>query len=288
MNRATELAQEPTHLQRHDGLQLALSHWPVTRPIGVVQAIHGLGEHQGRFEELARDLQRQRWAVIGIDHRGHGRSEGPRGVIRDTEDLLHDQALLHDHIRARHPDVPLVMLGNSMGGLLAARFACTAGTQSAPSWYRPMDGLIMVAPALAPGVSTPQAATLSVLSRLVPDFALNLPFMRQWSHTDPIALQAKTADPLIHSTITPRMFQFMLTSAREVFERLPAWQVPTLLLYSTIDRLVSPGACARFAREAPRACLTSQAYDDMAHDLLHEPCQADALARIGSWLTRFE
>lgn len=288
MHPTVDVTAASPSLISHDGVHLSLSHWPVPEPVGVIHALHGLGEHQGRFGPLATALQRQGWAVMGIDHRGHGRSDGPRGVVRSTDDLLHDQALAHDHIRACYPGRPLVMLGNSMGGLLAARFAAELGADTPARWQRPIDGLVMIAPALAPAVSAPQGATLSVLSRLVPDFALNVPFMQEWAHTDPAAMRAKIADPLIHSTITPRMFLFMLNSARDVFERLPRWQVPTLMLYASIDKLVSPGACDRFAREAPPHLLTSKAYDDMAHDLLHEPCQDDAITRISNWLGRFD
>lgn len=107
-------------LQTADGIQLHLRRWPAPEPArGTVQIVHGLGEHLGRYEALAVSLNAAGWHVAGHDHRGHGRSEGPRGRIASHTVLLTDLAAVVDRLRGpgRH-----LLWGHSLGGLVAARF----------------------------------------------------------------------------------------------------------------------------------------------------------------------
>ena len=277
----------PDHLIATDGMRLHVSHWPVARPRGVVQSLHGFGEHQGRMAGLAHALNRLGWTVAGVDHRHNGRSDGQRGVVRDGDDLLRDQALVHDALRARHPGLPLVMVGQSFGGLIAARFAAEMGPPAEaerPTWSRPVDGVVLIAPALAPALSPPQSATLAVLSRMVPDLPVSLSHLQAWSSSVPEVVAQKRQDPLVHATMTPRLVQHMLASARAVFERLPSWQVPTLLCHATADRLVAPSAAQRFLREVPPGWVDDVPCVGMAHDLLHEPCAPELTQRIAQWV----
>ncbi len=275
----------PDHLLAPDGTRLHLSHWPVTRPRGVVQTLHGFGEHQGRLEPLARALNRAGWAVAGIDHRHNGRSGGERGVIRDGDDLLRDQAQLHDVLGLAYRRLPRVMIGTSLGGLLAARFAAAqSGHGQLEPWVRPLDAVVLIAPALAPALSPPQSATLAVLSRMVPDLPVSLSYMLGWGSSVPEVVAAKKQDPLIHTTMTPRVVQHMLSSAQRVFEQLPNWRTPALICHAGADRLVAPSAARRFVREAPAHLVHEMAFADMAHDLLHEPCADQLIEAIVAWL----
>ena len=275
----------PTTLIAPGDLPLQLNHWPVKSPRGVVQTLHGFGEHQGRFDRLARVLNQAGWAVAGIDYRAHGRSGGERGVIASPTDLLHDQALLHDQLSQHYRTLPHVFIGTSLGGLLAAQFAA-AQSPHAPdeAWSRPTNGVVLIAPALAPTLPGPQSATLSVLQRLVPDLHVSLAHLQSCGNSDPKALAAKRADPLIHTRLTPRMCQFMLQTAQRVAAHAAEWTVPTLLSFTDQDRLVPAVACTRFADRLPPELLTTVRYADMAHDLLHEPCADELAQRITTWL----
>ena len=278
----------PEHLLAPDGTRLHITHWPVERPRGVVQTLHGFGEHQGRMAPLAQALNAAGWAVAGIDHRHNGRSDGARGVIRDGDDLLRDQAQLHDLLSLTYPRLPHVMAGASLGGLLAARFAVAQSTPGgAPAWGRPVDAVVLIAPALAPALPPPQSATLAVLARMVPDLPVSLSYMLGWASSLPEVVEAKKRDPLIHTAMTPRVVQHMLSSAKHVFDQLPGWRVPALICHAGADRLVAPSAARRFVREAPGAWVQERACVGMAHDLLHEPCAPALIEDIVSWLNRW-
>ena len=111
-----------------DGDNLAVQDWPIAQGIalrGVVILVHGLGEHAGRYDHVARRLNDWGFAVRGYDQYGHGESGGPRGGLTADDRLLTDLADIIDSTRLRMPKAcPLILLGHSMGGLVAARALC--------------------------------------------------------------------------------------------------------------------------------------------------------------------
>ena len=103
-----------------EGLKLFVQHWqPAGAARGTVQIVHGLGEHSGRYEGVAETLVAAGWRVVAHDLRGHGRSEGPRGGIADSDSMPADVVAVMDAVRQSGPHV---LLGHSLGGLIAARF----------------------------------------------------------------------------------------------------------------------------------------------------------------------
>lgn len=98
--------------------------WPaIADPEYVALISHGYGEHVGRYERLAQDLVDDGATVYAVDHLGHGKSDGERVAVHDFEDVVDDLHLVAVRARAAHPNLPLVLIGHSMGGLIAARYA---------------------------------------------------------------------------------------------------------------------------------------------------------------------
>lgn len=103
--------------------------WPHEHPRYIALVAHGYGEHMGRYAELATVLVAHGAAVLGPDHQGHGTSAGERVLIEDFEDVVTDLHAVADLARATYPGVPLVLIGHSMGGLIASRFAQRHGDE---------------------------------------------------------------------------------------------------------------------------------------------------------------
>lgn len=284
---------QPSTLLARDGVALHVSHWPVPRPLGVVQFIHGLCAHAGRYADAAQALNDAGWAVVAIDLRGHGLSSGPRGALNQNDDLLHDQAVLFDVVAQAYATtasgLPHVLLGVNLGGLIAARLvAAQAMPNEAAAWVRGYDGAVLVAPALQPHMSFTQRVLLSAFGRLAPDVAVPVGFKPEWVSSDPQQVASMHRDPLIHDRITPRLTHFMHDAGEFVQQRAAHWQVPTLVLYSHADRIVLADSCERFAAAAPRALVSSCSFQTLAHDLLHEPERHQVHQAINQWLgTRY-
>ena len=265
-----------------DGLRLHLQRWPAPgRARGTVQIVHGLGEHVGRYAALAQALNGAGWHVVGHDQRGHGRSEGARGTVPAGAGFLADLAAVMDAVReaGRH-----VLLGHSMGGLVAARFAAEALAAAPAAWSRPLDGLVLSSPALDLGLNTLQKTLLTVLGPLAPDLRVGNGLKPTWISRDAGVVQAYVDDPQVHDRITPRLVRFMQDSGAQVQAQALRWQLPTLLLWAGADRCVAPRGSVDFAAAAPAAVVSSQAYPELFHEIFNEPERAQVLARLMQWL----
>lgn len=280
-------------LRTPDGLTLQLRRWPADegagpapgRAHGTVQIVHGLGEHLGRYEALARVLNRAGWHVAGHDQRGHGLSTGPRGDMGQPQALLTDLSAAVDHLRGdgRH-----VLLGHSMGGLVAARFVAEKLAGNARPWAREVDGLVLSSPALAAGLTLPQRVLLRALNPLLPALRMGNGLNPEWISRDPAVVRAYSADPLVHDRVTPRLVRFIVDEGQLVRRRAPHWRTPTLLLWAGADRCVAPAGSAAFAAAAPPDVVTGQALPGLFHEIFNEPEREHVIAQVLRWLRRFE
>jgi alpha-beta hydrolase superfamily lysophospholipase len=269
-----------------DGLKLHLVDFAVDRPRGVVVMLHGLCEHARRHVLTALALNGAGWAVLAPDLRGHGQSEGPRGGMAQDDSLLRDLASLLDLAAERYPGLPRVVLGHSTGGAVAARFAAELSLSVAQqaAWSRPMDGLMLSSPALQTSIGMVQKALLTTMGKLMQDVGLPVMFKPEWFSSDPAVIREFEQDPLTHKQITPRLAAFIDQQGRVSLSHASTWTVPTLLLYTPQDRLVSTPACATLAARLPAHLCRTQTFPDLAHDMLREPGRARVHAAMSHWL----
>jgi len=268
-----------------DGLQLHIQHWPASAPArGQVLICHGLGEHILRYAHVAAALNAAGWDVHGWDHRGHGRSQGRKGDIPDPDALLRDTARVIDAVRK--PGSPFVLLGHSMGGLVAARFAAEALSAQPAAWSRPLDGLVLSSPALDPGLSGGQKVLLAIASTLAPGVAVSNGLKPEWISRDPAVVKAYATDPLVHDRITARLTRFIVDSGAFVIAAAPRWKQNTLLMWAGADRCVSPRGSEAFAAGAPANVVATKPWDGFSHEIFNEPEKEQVLATLTEWLNR--
>jgi alpha-beta hydrolase superfamily lysophospholipase len=244
--------------------------------------VHGLGEHMGRYEGLAQALNAAGWNVIGHDQQGHGQSPGARGTLAQNNSLLRDVAAVMD---AQRSAGRWVLLGHSLGGLVAARFVAEALLPQPAAWSRPVDGLVLSSPALDPGLNAAQRALVAVLAPLLPNLRVGNGLQPAWISRDPAVVQAYVDDPLVHSRITPRLVRFILDSGAVVQAQAAQWRLPTLLLWAGADRCVAPAGSATFAAAAPAAVLSAEVFPRLFHEIFNEPERAQVITRLTTWLT---
>lgn len=265
-------------LRRPDGETLALRAWPVegAAPRAVVQLVHGLGEHMGRYDALAQRLNRWGFAVRAHDHHGHGRSSGARGGLPSTLRLVDDLAAVVDDTRRACPELPLVLFGHSLGGLVASSFVARA--------VRPVDALVLSSPGLDPGLNAFQKLLLALLPRIAPKLRVGNGIDSNDISHDRAVVQAYRDDSLNHDRIGGRLAQFLASEGAVVQAAASRWSVPTLLLYAGADRLVQPGASRAFALAAPAGVVESRCFDALFHEIFNEPDAQPVFAALRGWL----
>lgn len=278
---------EPTFLPAPDGTPLAVYDWPLEAGASgeaaraTVLIVHGMGEHAGRYAALAQRLNGWGCAVRAYDQYGHGRSGGPQGGLSADARLLDDLAQVIDATRAvMAASQPLVLLGHSMGGLVAADFVAAG--------VRQVEGLVLSSPALALHLSGLQKALLASLPRLLPNLRVaNGVDAHDLSH-DAAVVQAYLRDPLRHGRISARMARYMAQGGARVLAGAGGWKVPTLLLWAGQDRVVDPAGSAALARLAPPAVLQAQCFDAAFHEIFNESeaLAAPVFVRLQQWLVQ--
>lgn len=263
-----------------DGDNLVIQDWPLAKGItlrGVVLLVHGLGEHAGRYDHVARRLNDWGFAVLGYDQHGHGESGGARGGLPADTRLLDDLADIVDSTRARSPrGTPLILLGHSLGGLVAARFVSLA--------IRPVDALVLSSPALDAGLNAVQKLLVAVLPRIAPNLRVGNGLDASLISHDPAVVAAYRADKLVHDRISARLARFIADSGPATVALAASWKVPTLLLYAGADKLVNPAGSRAFAAAAPKDRLSEHCFETLYHEIFNELDAEPVFAELKRWL----
>ena len=250
-----------------DGDNIVIQDWPLdsrAKLRGVVILVHGLGEHAGRYEHVAEQLNSWGFAVRGYDQCGHGESGGLRGSLPTDTRLLDDLADIVDSTRARMPkDTPLIVLGHSMGGLVAARFVSLA--------MRPVDGLVLSSPALDPGLNPVQKMLLAVLPKIFPNLRVGNGVKPQFISHDPAVVAAYRADRQVHDRISGRLGRFIATAGAEVLAVAPQLDGTDLAccMQEMIDCSI-PRAVGALLQRLPPAVVTAVCFESLYHEIFNE------------------
>lgn len=265
-------------LRTPDGETLVLHDWPLGAGAAraVILLVHGLGEHAGRYRAVAARLNDWGFAVRAADQRGHGASSGGRGALPSSRHLVEDLALVIDDTRCDFPGLPLVLLGHSLGGLVAAS-AVARGV-------RVVDALVLSSPALDAGLSPLQKLLLATLSRLAPGLRVGNGLDADFLSHEPAVAEAYRADPLCHDRIGARLARFLADEGARVLAEAPAWRVPTLLLYAGDDRLVNPAGSRAFAEAAADSMVSSTCFPALYHEIFNERDAQPVFDALRGWL----
>ena len=275
-----EATGDITWLEMADGQRLLLRDWPLPHARGAVLFVHGLGEHSGRYARLASWFNQRGYAVRSYDLRGHGQSPGRRGALRHGDDLLADLATVYNDYAATSPCPPL-LLGHSMGGLVAAR-AVLDGSVAPPA-------LVLSSPALRSWESPRMIRLAAVLSHLLPSLPLRNGLDADKLSHDAQVVADYRSDPLQHGWITPRLANFIFQDGAACIADAARLEVSTLLLVADSDELVDPSGSRAFAKAAAvTGQLTTRFFSTLYHELFNEaePGRSQVLMQLGDWLGR--
>lgn len=246
-------------------------------PTGVLLICHGLGEHSGRYCNVVDAVTPDGWAVYALDLRGHGRSGGRRAHLDSYDDWLADLDTFRRHVVARHPGLPVFLLGHSMGGQIALAYALDHQADLA--------GLVLSAPALASN-AVPKAAVpvLTLLSKVVPTLRPAGIDGTKISK-DPAVVAAYQADPLVYQGnptlgLSARLFaQFGVLP-----ERARGLTLPLLLQHGTADVLTEPSGTRQLESTSGSPDQTVRWYEGLWHEIYNEPEREGPLTDLREWL----
>ncbi|WP_050475808.1 alpha/beta hydrolase [Herbaspirillum rhizosphaerae] len=264
-------------LQASDGTALFYREWRHHQPGGAIVLVHGLGEHGGRYAELAGLFHDAGLSVRIHDHRGHGQSGGVRGSLRSDADFLTDLKLVFDDF-AQQCDATPFLFGHSLGGLVAARFA-TGGLSK-------VRGLLLSSPALAIRMTGFQKVLLALTTRIAPGLAVPTSLPAQLVSHDVEVVQAYRRDALNHGKVAARVVNFMLAAQVQVQRDAATFTLPLLLQIAGDDAFVDPQGSRSFFAAVPQVDKKLYCYDDAYHEIFNESKERRLRAQgdLRSWL----
>ncbi len=251
---------------------------------GTVVLAHGFGEYLGRYGHIITALTGRGYSVVGLDHRGHGRSEGVRARIARFDDFVADLDLvvaLARDVTSRRGDASRqpFLFGHSMGGLIATRYVLAMPDQAA------LSGLVLSSPALrlTTDLSRPALWATGLLARVAP----TLPVRRSSGglSSDPEVGRLWAADPLLnHAPTSAQMAWQLASAARSARFRLGEIALPLLLFYGEADTVVDPAGSRFLAERASSADLTVRPWAGLLHETFNEPNGDEVIAEMVAWL----
>ena len=251
---------------------------PDEDPQAVVVVVHGLGEHSGRYMNVVNHLVPLGYAIYGLDHLGHGQSEGQREVIDRFTDYT---ATLEDFcalVEDWQPEKPLFLLGHSMGGLIATYYLLDHQAD--------FQGAILSAPAVmvGDGVSQMTIRVGKVLSTVAPTMGVLALDVHDISR-DPAVVDAYVNDPLVYQGKTPaRLAAEMLKTMGIVSVRMGEIRLPFIVLQGSADKLVDPAGAQMLFDQASSSDKKLNVYDGLYHEVFNEPEHDRVLSDVATWL----
>lgn len=239
--------------------------WTTGDPRWVAVIAHGYGEHVGRYEWVAARLTEAGAAVVAADHAGHGRSAGERVLIGDYERVVEDLDLVVDHVSAQHAGLPIVLLGHSMGGLIAARYTQLHADR--------LLATVLTGPVLG---SWATVDDLLALEEIPPT-----PIDPGTLSRDPAVGEDYAADPLVwHGDFRRPTLEAMQETMRTIAADGSIGEHPLLFLHGEADRLVPLPASWAGLLELRGPRTFTKTYPGAQHEILNETNRDEVIADV--------
>ncbi|XP_008282942.1 monoglyceride lipase isoform X1 [Stegastes partitus] len=271
------------HIVNADGLHLFCRYWePAGPPRALVFVVHGAGEHCGPYDEIAQRLKELSLLVFAHDHVGHGQSEGDRMNIKDFQVYIRDSLQHIDLMKSRHPDLPVFIVGHSMGGAISILTACE----------RPSDfaGVVLIAPMvqMSPDSATPFKIFLAkILNHMLPSLTLGS-IDSKWISRDKKQVEAYDTDELnFHGGVRVSFGMQMMGAAARIEREIPSISWPFLLIHGDADKLCDIRGSNMMYENASSSDKKIKVYEGGYHALHHDlPEVAESVLKdVTGWIT---
>ncbi|HJR92309.1 MAG TPA: lysophospholipase [Acidimicrobiia bacterium] len=252
------------------GSQLVRRWGPEDDPVAEIVLVHGIAEHSGRYERTGNLLAEAGFGVTSADLIGFGATGGRRGDVADWAHFLDQIQVLVEE--ARQTGRPTVLMGHSMGGLLALEYVLSE---------RPgPDLLVLSAPGLEGGAAWQRAAA-PILGRLVPRLRIPNALKGEQLSRDPAVGASYFADPLVLTATCTRLGAALFAAMERTRSAVTGLEMPTLVIHGGLDTIVPPTATVELGQ---LPTVQRRLYPTLRHELLNEPEGPAIVSEIAEWI----
>ena len=255
-----------------DGTKLYLKKETAPGNRAVIVIVHGLCEHQGRYDYFAQKLHEAGIGTYRFDHRGHGRSEGEETFYTNFNELLDDTNVVVDMAIAENPDIPVFLLGHSMGGF-------TVSLYGAKYPDKKLKGIITSGALTADNGNLIRGIPkdLDVHARLTNELGSGVCSVKE-------VVEWYGQDPYNKQSFTPGLCYAIGDGLDWFAERKAGFKYPVLMTHGEKDGLVSVQDTYDFFKEAGSADKQMKIYGGLFHEILNEYCKDEVIGDMIHWI----
>lgn len=251
---------------------------PEGEPKAILLVAHGIAEHSGRYMNVVNHFVPAGYAVYGIDHIGHGKSDGKRVCVERFQDYTKTLRKYFSMIRGWQPEKPIFLVGHSMGGLISSAYLLEHQDE--------LTGAVLS----GPGIKVPDNISNAVifagkiLSLVMPKAGI-IQLDAEGICRDPAVVDAYVNDPLVYTgKITARLGAEMLKTIQHVTGSATKIRLPIMILQGGSDKLVDPRGAQLLYDSVSSEDKTIKIYDGLYHEVFNEPEHGQVLDDVKVWL----
>lgn len=265
----------------YQDLELFFQIWENPQARGTVIITHGQGEHSESYHRLTKAFENDAWTFYGWDLRGHGRSAGKRGFVREFDEYCKDYQIFLDQVLSQEKvrRGPVVLYCHSMGGLVQLKTMMRNPDLK-------VDAIVVSAPLLGLSIPVPAFKSIgaSVINKFLPEITMHNEITNQMLTRDPAVIREYEQDPLRHNRISPGAFLGFLESFEYVRPRANEIKKPALFILPEVDPIVSTPDARAFYEKLGSARKEIYIYPEAKHELINELNRQTVFADVKKFL----
>lgn len=264
-------------LKTSDGLELFTQIWkPEKEIIGVINLIHGIGEHSSRYDCWAKRFVNEGFAVVSFDLRGHGKSQGKKGHIPNIEQLLQDVDYLLDFSEKELPNKPTFIYGHSMGGNIVLNYIIKRNKN--------IKAAIVTSPWLKLIYPPSKIAIFlaEIVANFFPSFTQSTSLNSSYISNNKKEIDKYSSDTLTHNKISVKLFTELKKAGDWILKNSFKYKTPLLLMHGTDDKITSHEASIEFKNKNPQTEL--KLWKGYYHELHNENNCCEVFEYQKNWL----
>lgn len=244
----------------------------------VVVLVHGFAEHLGRYDFFTEKLLESDITVYRFDNRGHGKSGGKTGHLNDFKDYVSDTDLIVEKAIEENPNLPIFMIGHSMGGFIAFLYGLKYGDK--------LRGQVLSGAATDynPEIQGLKGILIKVANKIYPDLMIKNDLSEMISR-DREVVRSYQSDSLVFDKATAGFYyQFLIEGTNYLVVNRHSYTCPCLILHGEKDKIISKDVSEKLFDSIATDDKALRIYEGLYHEILNEPEKELVFADILKWI----
>lgn len=270
--------KEESIIRASNGIDIFYKKDIPNEPVAVIVIVHGFAEHLARYNYFVEKLNQNRIACYRFDNRGHGKSGGAILDVESYNDFINDADLIVQKAKTEFPELPVFMLGHSMGGFIAALYG--------ESFKDRLAGQILSGAATdePSAINSALKTVINIGNKLFPKLRIKNDLSALISRDEEVIRQYRN-DPLVHDRATIRFYkQFVIEGMTKLKNNAKEYSYDCLILHGRDDKIISFKSSENFYNNISSKNKQIKIYDNLYHEILNEAEKDTVINDILIWV----